>query len=170
MDRWIRQGIEAYQSGNRPQARRYFKCALMEKPEDVSAWLWLVEVADNTAEKQHYLEQVIRIDPNYKPARDALDRMALNGKASAVAYVNPFDMDEDELSRAAPAVEALDLTATPPFVPDADQEASIHNSVLLPEAVQPVWRRQTTWVAAGLVLTGIAAVAIVVFLMIQMAG
>ena len=91
MDRWTRLGIEAYRTGNREQARRFFRYALMESPNDISAWLWLVEVAENDGEKERCLTRVLALDPNHVLARRALEDLEARRAGKNAPFVRPFE-------------------------------------------------------------------------------
>jgi Tfp pilus assembly protein PilF len=93
--RLTRLGIEAYRAGSRAQARRFFRQVLMENPEDISTWLWLVEVSETDAEKQRCLERVLKIDPQHIPAQGALAAIKARLQAPSLPHVSPFFQGED---------------------------------------------------------------------------
>ena len=89
MDRWTRLGIEAYRTGNREQAQRFFHFTLMDHPEDIRTWLWLVEAAENDAEKQRCLTRVLALDPNHVFARHALENVDARLAAKNTPPIDP---------------------------------------------------------------------------------
>jgi hypothetical protein len=115
MNRWTRLGIEAYRAGNREQAQRFFRFALMEKPDDIRTLLWLVEVANTDSDKERCLEQVLEIDPNQTLARQALLEVKSRIQSIQLPHVNPFSTDGSEGQQ--PSTPAfIEVRSTPPFM------------------------------------------------------
>jgi hypothetical protein len=164
MGHWTRMGIDSFRAGNRQQAERFFRYALMEDPGDIRAWLWLVEVATDDAEKRHYLEEVLRLDPQHALARAALRELETRQKAAAMPHAAPFNLELPEHAPAAPspapalAPDSTDGRSQPPFVEGlmvrrvypTDQPDPVSPAV-------PGW----LWLALGL---GIVVLVLVIFL------
>ncbi len=160
MDRWTRLGIEAYRSGNRAQAQRFFRYALMENPDDVRTWLWLVEVADTDAERIRCLEQALKIDPNHALAHKALEDINDRIASARLPHVSPFGGFGSEAESAEPTPAPAEERSTPPFMSilaghDAQESKSHSDSSL------SFLRHRATWRIAGFVLAGLAVLAVV---------
>lgn len=157
MDRWTRLGIEAYRTGNREQARRFFRYALMESPNDISAWLWLVEVAENDGEKERCLTRVLALDPNHVLARRALEDLEARHAGKNMSYVQPFEQEANP-SVEPPLHSSADTRSQPPFIEELaqqDSEAEI-KPPLKDEPHAPAGRVQT-WIGIALTLGALAA-------------
>jgi hypothetical protein len=163
MDRWTRLGIEAYRSGNRAQAQRFFRYALMEKPDDVRCWLWLVEVVDTDLERIHCLEQVLKIDPNHALARKALEDMSDRIESTRLPHVSPFGGYGSEEEGPEPTPASVEVRSTPPFMAAmAGKEA--HETDAQPDPSHSSGRRASLWRIFWFILVGFAILAILGFL------
>jgi hypothetical protein len=163
MDRWTRLGIEAYRSGNRAQAQRFFRFALMENPDDVRCWLWLVEVVDTQADKKHCLEQVLRIDPSHSLARKALEDLNDLIASGRLPHVSPFGGFGSELAEPEQALipASIEVRSTPPFMEELAHKDDLAQPTL------PFWRRDSFWRITGAVMVGLAVVAAIMILVIR---
>ena len=93
-------GIAAAKDNAKADARRYLKWALRLDPtaeQCVTAWLWLSEVSDDTAEKHEYLERILALDPVHPEAWRGL--AILDGRLKPEEIIDP-----DRLAVAAPGV------------------------------------------------------------------
>jgi tetratricopeptide (TPR) repeat protein len=68
----LKQGIAASRAGQSQDAKRLLRQALELDPDSESAWLWLSGVVDSLSERQHCLEQVLRLNPGNAHARAGL--------------------------------------------------------------------------------------------------
>jgi hypothetical protein len=166
MDRWTRLGIEAYRSGNRAQAQRFFRYALMENPDDVRCWLWLVEVVDTDVERIHCLEQVLKIDPNHALARKALEDMSDRIESTRLPHVSPFGGYVSEEESPEPTLSSVEVRSTPPFMA-AMAEKEAHEADTQPDPSRALLRRANTWRVIQFILVSFAIVAIVVYLIFR---
>lgn len=165
MARWLQLGIEAFQNGKRDQARRFFRHALMETPEDVTAWLWLSEAVETDTEKMHCLEQALKFDPGNAMALTAIDIVKTRASRSNLPHVAPFHVEEGSAQEeSAPASAGESPTPAAPASTGKTNPAAARTKPVSP---QPFWRRRETWLVAGLCLAGLAATAVLVLLILQ---
>jgi len=68
----LKQGIAASQAGQSQDARRLLRQVVGLDPDNESAWLWLSGAVDSLSERQHCLEQVLRLNPDNPHARAGL--------------------------------------------------------------------------------------------------
>ena len=170
MNRWTRLGIEAYRAGNREQAQRFFRFALMEKPDDIRTLLWMVEVANTDSEKERCLEQVLEIDPNQTLARQALLDVKSRIQAIQLPHVNPFSTDDSEgLQPSTPAF--IEVRSTPPFMEalaerntQVDSATPSPSQSPSPEKVGEGSFFHKKWLWAGLAAVGLV---LVIFIILQ---
>lgn len=156
MERWTRLGIEAYRTGNREQAQRFFHYALMEKPNDIRTWLWLVEVADNDAEKQRCLTRVLALDPNHVLARRALDEVEARITTKRSAAVDPFEQAVWEGGIPKQQNSAVEIRSTPPFIEELAQKNAEPISAQRGTA-QVDKSRKRSWGVIALIVVGVLA-------------
>lgn len=69
---WLTRGIEAAERGDRDTARTLLRNVVAEHPETEVAWLWLAQLADSALEKAEYIKQVLALNADFKPLREAL--------------------------------------------------------------------------------------------------
>ncbi len=158
MDRWTRLGIEAYRTGNREQAQRFFHYALMENPNDIRTWLWLVEVSENDAEKQHSLTRVLALDPSHVLARRALEEVDARLADKNGRRTGPFESDTVPGSEPARQNASIEIRSTPPFIENLAQQARTKSETVLPTQARTVARRVRLWIMIPLVLIGLLVV------------
>lgn len=63
MNELLQQGIAAYRSGRREEARKLFIASVRQTPNNELAWGWLYQSVDNDHEKIYCLQQILRINP-----------------------------------------------------------------------------------------------------------
>lgn len=63
MNELLQQGIAAYRSGRREEARKLFIALVRQTPNNELAWGWLYQSVDNDHEKIYCLQQILRINP-----------------------------------------------------------------------------------------------------------
>jgi hypothetical protein len=156
VNQWTRAGIHAVRAGDPDQARRFFKLAEMEAPNELAAWFWSVELAESDAERQRYLERILTIDPGQSAAQTALDAVNERLRRAELPHVSPFVMEETEAGAPVPSrpfVTPVEVTA-----PVVIQREPVLQSRL------PGWLRQPWWVWASLACAALAVYAIVSWL------
>ena len=75
MDDLLQQGISAYKTGKRDEARRKFTDFIRQDPDSERAWGWMSNVCNTDEERIHCLKQVVRINPKNEKARQLLDQL-----------------------------------------------------------------------------------------------
>ena len=78
MDGLLKQGIEAYQSGNREEAREILEIFVTHNPDNADGWDWFFNVCDTDRERVNCLKQMIRINPRNEKAVQLLEKYAVN--------------------------------------------------------------------------------------------
>jgi len=68
----LEQGIAALKAGQRDEARRLLAAAIRQTPNNERAWLWMYNGSNNDQERQHCLEQALRINPKNEKAKQLL--------------------------------------------------------------------------------------------------
>lgn len=71
----LRTAIEAARSGDQGAARETLRRVIARDPDNETAWLWLVTVADSDEERLQSLRRVLAINPRNERARQALRRL-----------------------------------------------------------------------------------------------
>ena len=69
------QAIAAIRSGRRDEAYRMLIEIIDHDPNNVLAWLWMVDVCNTEDEQRECLKQILTIDPNHAAARQKLDQL-----------------------------------------------------------------------------------------------
>lgn len=75
MDDFIQQGIVAFYAGNRNNARKLFKAAILQNENDERAWDCLYSVSESDKERAESLKQILRINPNNTEAYKLLNEL-----------------------------------------------------------------------------------------------
>lgn len=78
MDDLLQQGITAYKTGKRDEARKIFITTIKQNPNNEIAWGWMFEVSKDDKERIYCLQQILRINPNNEKAQQKL--VAINGQ------------------------------------------------------------------------------------------
>lgn len=76
LQRLLRSGIEAAQSGRHADARALFDQVIARDPDQELAWLWKATVAETVDERRACLRRVLVINPENLQAGQALERLA----------------------------------------------------------------------------------------------
>lgn len=103
-----KQGIAAYNAGNRAAAADLFQQATQADSRYEMAWLWRASTAETDAAKRTFLEQALAVNPSSAPARRGLAQLG-----TEVAVPAPPEPVE-----AAP----VPVKATPPIIVSAPRE------------------------------------------------
>ena len=75
MDNSIQEGLAALKAGNKSLARTLFRKAIQQNHDDTQAWLGLSAAVDSDFEKVQCLQTIIKIDPDNRIAKTALDQL-----------------------------------------------------------------------------------------------
>jgi hypothetical protein len=75
MDDLIQLGVDAFQKGNRDEARRLLLSAVKQNPASERAWGWMYNVSFNDQERIHCLKQIISINPKHERANGLLNKL-----------------------------------------------------------------------------------------------
>ncbi len=94
----LNKGIQAARSGNPAMARRLLQQVTTQAPNNELAWIWLATVAENTEQRRHCLERVLKINPSNERAKEALARLRLVPR-SAPPTTPPSAEERDALLR-----------------------------------------------------------------------
>lgn len=70
-----KQGIAAYQAGDRAAAADLFQRATEADPAYEMAWLWRSSTAETDGEKRSYLERALQVNPASEPAKRGLAKL-----------------------------------------------------------------------------------------------
>ncbi|MCD6424469.1 MAG: hypothetical protein J7L35_03105 [Anaerolineales bacterium] len=104
----LKQALAALREGNLSQARALILTELRANPNNLTTWLWALEVANTDKEKRSILGKILSLDPTHKGALQYLKKLdqstgvdsnsssLVNGKAEATLSPKP----EDEKGRA----------------------------------------------------------------------
>ena len=71
--RLMKQGIASANAGQKDKARSIFNQVVAQDPQNLTAWLWLSDLASNPGERASALEHALRIDPNQPLVQKRLD-------------------------------------------------------------------------------------------------
>lgn len=85
----LQNGITAFKSGKREDARKYLIAAVKENPKDENAWGWLYQVANNDNERIECLKKVTAINPNNEKAKQLLNQLLAPPLTPTPAMTNP---------------------------------------------------------------------------------
>ena len=99
----IKKAANALKSGDRSLARELILAEVKQNPENLTAWLWALEVAANEKEKRTILSRILKLDPNHKGALlylKKLDEQEAQGASQrSVPKTKPENKDDKKPSR-----------------------------------------------------------------------
>ena len=75
MDDLLQQGVAAYKSGKRDEARSIFISVIKQSPNNERAWQFMYNVADNDKERISCLQHILRINPKNEKANVLLSQL-----------------------------------------------------------------------------------------------
>lgn len=75
MDDLIQQGVNAFKSGDKENARKLLSAAIKQNPDSERAWGWMYNVTNNDKERIACLQQMVRINPKNEKARQILSEL-----------------------------------------------------------------------------------------------
>ena len=99
MDELLQQGIAAYQSGDRNEARRLLATYLKQNSNSEAGWGWLFHVCESDKERMDCLKQILRINPRNEKVVELL-RKYTSGEQPLQPPVLDNDL-EDQPARGA---------------------------------------------------------------------
>ena len=73
--RYFQEAVRAAQRGDRQAAYHLMRQVLIENPNYAPAWFWMSYLVDDSGQQRECLERALALDPHYKLARDALERL-----------------------------------------------------------------------------------------------
>lgn len=91
VDAMVREGINAYQTGNKNEARTLLFKAVELDEQHEQAWLWLSAVVDSIDDQQTCLENVLTINPSNERARQGLRILEQRRGSGSIAIPNPYE-------------------------------------------------------------------------------
>lgn len=94
----LRAGIEAARNQNTIIARDYFKRVLEADPENELAWLWMAQSSERPADREHALQQVLRINPDNQKARTALAQLRSSERGDTYGRYGDDTSPRDRIS------------------------------------------------------------------------
>jgi hypothetical protein len=71
----LKQAVASLREGDRSQARTLILADLRDDPNNLTTWLWALEVANNEKEKRSILSKILSIDPAHQGALQYLKRL-----------------------------------------------------------------------------------------------
>jgi hypothetical protein len=71
----LQQAITLIKKGKREQARELILSEVKSNPENLTAWLWALEVAANEKEQRTILHRILTLDPTHKGALQFLKKL-----------------------------------------------------------------------------------------------
>jgi hypothetical protein len=102
----LEKGIAAAKAGNKKEALKYLREALLLDAENANAWLWMSAMVDDPEKKRHCLKMVLEIDPDNKVARNGLNILNQNFPpqvlSGSAASTDTAQDDAQPLSAASP--------------------------------------------------------------------
>jgi hypothetical protein len=71
----LQNGINAFKSGQKEEARKFFIAAIKENPQNENVWGWMYQVANSDVERVECLKRAIAINPKNVKAKELLDKL-----------------------------------------------------------------------------------------------
>ena len=75
MNNVLQRGIEMFRSGDKEEARKLFVAFVKENPQSESGWKWMYNASNSSRERVHCLQQILKINPGNRKAKQLLDHM-----------------------------------------------------------------------------------------------
>lgn len=75
VDSLLKEGITSVKIGQRTRARALLQEVVKQRPDDVTAWLWLSGAVETDDERRQCLEKVLAVDPNNPHAIKGLQKL-----------------------------------------------------------------------------------------------
>lgn len=77
----LKMAIEAAKNENKPGARMMLQQVIDEDPKNERAMLWMAKIARNGAEREAWLEKVLKVNPKNDVALQALEKITSKQQA-----------------------------------------------------------------------------------------
>jgi len=71
----LQNGINAFKSGQKEEARKFFIAAIKENPQNENVWGWMYQVANSDIERVECLKRAIAVNPQNSKAKELLDKL-----------------------------------------------------------------------------------------------
>jgi len=71
----LQNGINAFKSGQKEEARKFFIAAIKENPQNENVWGWMYQVANSDVERVECLKRAIAINPQNVKAKELLNKL-----------------------------------------------------------------------------------------------
>jgi len=95
VDGMVRAAINAFNNGNKAEARALLERAVENDEYNADAWLWLAAVVDTDDEKRTCLENVLVIDPDNARAKAGLAELDTSSSGFGATSSPAFDESDD---------------------------------------------------------------------------
>lgn len=122
IDAILREGIAAYKSGRKDEARSFLLRAVELDQYNEQAWLWLSAVVDTPEDQRTCLENVLAINPENDRARSGLTNLDNGGSAPPAAPPVANDFATSVEWDTAPASDDLFSVPTPPVTQEMSDD------------------------------------------------
>jgi hypothetical protein len=91
----LNEGITALKAGQRTKARALLQEVVRQRPDDVTAWLWLSGAVEMDAERRQCLEKVLVIDPKNPHAQRGLEKLSVVAPRQKDSESSPSTVSQD---------------------------------------------------------------------------
>lgn len=127
VDAMVREGINAFKSGNKEEARALLLKATELDEMNEQAWLWLSGLMDSDTDKRTCLENVLAINPNNDRARQGLSYLGGQAASSSSSAFAPPSSGAPPSAPSPTSVEWGESSSSPPpsSPPPADSGSMI---------------------------------------------
>lgn len=88
LERQLVAGVRAARQGNRQRARELLEGVLKRERENEQAWIWMASIVSSSRERRICLERVLKVNPNNRAARAAINSMVgvIGGEAATIDF------------------------------------------------------------------------------------
>lgn len=77
----LKMAISTAKQGNKEGARVIFRRVLSDDNRNERAMIWMAKLANNEAERQQWLDRVLKVNPDNEVAQKALDKLTYQKQA-----------------------------------------------------------------------------------------
>ena len=84
----LKQAIAALREGDKAQARTLILAELRDDPNNLTTWLWALEVANTEKEKRSILGKILTLDPSHKGALQYLKNLDRSARIDTGASIH----------------------------------------------------------------------------------
>jgi hypothetical protein len=101
LERQLRAGIRAAQQGDADRARELLEGVLRQQRTNELAWIWMASIVKTQKERRLCLQRVLQINPNNRPAREAINNMvSVIGEGQEIDYAEIARAARQQLGQA----------------------------------------------------------------------